>query len=1825
MSRWGPRATTTAPPPPVPPTTTANANANADGHNDDEHDFEVIDQVEWAPDDNNKNGNGNGSSYSHSFDDELAIKPRVAYDNDPCGCPRPPSGSTELACNDMSCVLYACQEECSRNCEAGDACCNKRIQRRQWKPLEVFDAHKKGKGLKVTQGCAKGDLVTEYVGRAINKAFLPRLFNRYQQERKLYIMALDKDICLDARAKGGLARYINHSCEPNCIVERWKVRGIIRAAVMALQDIPAGTELSFDYQWDRKRGRAPTKCHCGAKTCRGTLEVARSLEEEALERQLSAHWKKPLISRAGKEIVNRSIQVLSKETQEYYAADVTQYEEATGKHLLLYRQDLEEVWEDLKSVDWMILDEEAEQFIIGKKKAAPLRTSSLEQRSLLVMPEQTNNESSSNANAAAHVRLKNYMFVQTPIKDAFWNKHLIERCQRSCRVTITPKQMVKSPLPMDPDNEEDVELFKALERTLDGSVWKLTIVGSDMQKAFTILERNVSFLERKLAEANNTTDGGVSSSPYYHGDKTNNAESTTGVGTSTPGTPPTEVVLPRSIVDMVKKRLPLIRDKCRSVNIIFVPSESKSKQFAKLILEGTLLSDIEAAKEQLWMQLMAACVEVNAPLSPQGIYKDLGFLGGELSSQQFQRLLDYNQMESSSPSIIMSKSQDAQDDLARRSPFFASFESTQRCAIWVQSDSDKGRIDGSNRIVNEATPNAPRKIFFGCDPKEIPKLWALVQTRASEVARGVKYLYLGADRLYQPYMMRNGGQFLEYVRKVTGALVTVDSMTGDYLRIDGKSPTPTPETAAPMYPDNLSDGERAALAEELIRLQIELYRDHCIREQNWIFGRDWTLVRQGSTPKPKAIDSSISSNGSSPMPNRPTVPSPFTLYDARSISNGCLEIADIISTLNLGGSVAAHAVVILYRYLSIETQKGTTTTLMKIREVLLACIFLANKVQKLTKWRKLETVLEAAYNTFYPGAQFDRNKEEVLVLEEKVVSAEAEILAALDYDVFWRGFDWIVTAAKDAGKMDPEVAKDALVFSYSGPVLAAGADLWLKYGAEYVFAAAAGFLEANLETLCPALSLIPLKISQAAEMITESVKLSGYSKRNAEHTLFAKGKERLVELLPGINNICMKCMTMGLIGSSNGLNSSSASAIRYGFIGAGNRKRRIYRGVESSAVKEYVMSAVDGISAESKCSIFMEKNQQVGYANIILEGSWRAIAIAAYLLQESLRVHNVTIPPATDVATGQDAQSKVQSKGRPGLLQMKDVETADGWAGTVQSEVTNQALGNRKAGGKSCIAAKAKESTVREVGLRWWIPPRYGPSPTGSICDMFLVNSNGADPLGALADLTGAFVGESATFSMLASRAPKATDEASKVTDEASKAIDEVKATERYVAVSLQRWPSEKVVKKEKARGKGSEGDGTKVGFSAVALQEMQLLNQLHNLIRSPQGHPNFILPIGVALPLEIDDRDKPFSVGGTDPLDFSRGDDDIFSLTRSNEENDIIAQTERRRKDMVTGPHLVFQPTPFVLLRFMKKIRDSDGEGQSMSPAILSAWFHDLLSAVVHCHTNNVILRTMQADQIVVDHSGVAKLGCLYKATVVAVDEKPLDILEQARTKNPKGRKDKSADEDFSPLAAPEMLLGSPFQTKETDVWALGSLLAHLLLSKPMFSGKDRKSLLAAMYKVIGTPSSNNFPTGPRFPFYSKPVKKYAPGVVKALQTMMKREEESKKHAGAIDLLGQMLQLDPSKRISAVDALAHPYMTEYIENCATEPFRQQFVQDWMTLKTKLMKSGQTEEDEIKVRERGNKRKAMLMAASTNKAAGDDEDLYDMGELLSGGEKKPKI
>lgn len=75
---------------------------------------------------------------------------------------------------------------------------------------------------------------------------------------------------VDACRRGNQARFINHSCVPNCETQKWMVKGELKIGFFATRDIPRGAEVQFDYNFERY-GDRPTKCHCGAESCRGFI------------------------------------------------------------------------------------------------------------------------------------------------------------------------------------------------------------------------------------------------------------------------------------------------------------------------------------------------------------------------------------------------------------------------------------------------------------------------------------------------------------------------------------------------------------------------------------------------------------------------------------------------------------------------------------------------------------------------------------------------------------------------------------------------------------------------------------------------------------------------------------------------------------------------------------------------------------------------------------------------------------------------------------------------------------------------------------------------------------------------------------------------------------------------------------------------------------------------------------------------------------------------------------------------------------------------------------------------------------------------------------------------------------------------------------------------------------------------------------------------------------------------------------------------------------------------------------------------------------------
>ena len=520
----------------------------------------------------------------------------------------------------------------------------------------------------VLEECKKGDFICEYVGVAVKRKFLDGLFARYKHERMLYIMALDGDVYIDARHRGGIARYINHSCEPNCAVHRWKVRGIIRAGVFALREIHAGEELSFDYQWDRKRGRAVTKCYCGSELCRGTLEIPKDCEEQELEEQLEGHWIKPKSYMAGQEIMNRVIKVFFEDNQEYYVADVAQYDAESGKHQLMYRGDMDDHWTDLSKEQWMLLDEEGEKYAIARK----IRVDD-EGDSLLSPPVNSNmtsprsdsmSRSSSPVPFTPGAKVKNYILVQTPVKDAMSARHTLFKCGKHCRVHVDVVHLTVR----DRHEGDSEDLKKAMDESEDGSVWKLVVTGMDPQRAVEYLEKMATIIQNGL----NGTSGPVS-------DLASRGSNDGAPGIISLGKPiQTEMIIPRVIVDHVKKKFFSLKGFCYNVDVTFTHSDSKSKQFAKMTLASNVVSDMERALEYLNTEMTQMCLAAAAPMTSLGVYKDLAFLGGEMSSEDFRLLFETRR--------TLSKSTDCSEDLQGRlrKQIAAPFGFKQR-KIWAES------------------------------------------------------------------------------------------------------------------------------------------------------------------------------------------------------------------------------------------------------------------------------------------------------------------------------------------------------------------------------------------------------------------------------------------------------------------------------------------------------------------------------------------------------------------------------------------------------------------------------------------------------------------------------------------------------------------------------------------------------------------------------------------------------------------------------------------------------------------------------------------------------------------------------------------------------------------------------------------------------------------------------------------------------------------------------------------------------------------------------------------------------------------------------------
>lgn len=158
------------------------------------------------------------------------------------------------------------------DCGCGPDCRNQRFQKRQYAPVSVIKTEKKGFGLRADTTLGPHQLIFEYVGEVVGEAQFRRRMRQYDEEgiKHFYFMSLNKGEFVDATKRGNLGRFCNHSCNPNCYVDKWVVGDKLRMGIFAERTVQAGEELVFNYNVDRY-GADPQPCYCGEPNCTGFI------------------------------------------------------------------------------------------------------------------------------------------------------------------------------------------------------------------------------------------------------------------------------------------------------------------------------------------------------------------------------------------------------------------------------------------------------------------------------------------------------------------------------------------------------------------------------------------------------------------------------------------------------------------------------------------------------------------------------------------------------------------------------------------------------------------------------------------------------------------------------------------------------------------------------------------------------------------------------------------------------------------------------------------------------------------------------------------------------------------------------------------------------------------------------------------------------------------------------------------------------------------------------------------------------------------------------------------------------------------------------------------------------------------------------------------------------------------------------------------------------------------------------------------------------------------------------------------------------------------
>lgn len=183
------------------------------------------------------------------------------------------------------------------------------------------------------------------------------------------------------------------------------------------------------------------------------------------------------------------------------------------------------------------------------------------------------------------------------------------------------------------------------------------------------------------------------------------------------------------------------------------------------------------------------------------------------------------------------------------------------------------------------------------------------------------------------------------------------------------------------------------------------------------------------------------------------------------------------------------------------------------------------------------------------------------------------------------------------------------------------------------------------------------------------------------------------------------------------------------------------------------------------------------------------------------------------------------------------------------------------------------------------------------------------------------------------------------------------------------------------------------------------------------------------------------------------------------------------------------------------------------------------LLRGVCHMHDNWILHRDIKASNLLLSHKGILKIGDFGLAREYGSPLKRYTSVVVTLW-----------------YRAPELLLGQKEYSTPIDLWSCGCVFAELLTMKPLFPGKSEIDQINRIFKELGTPNDRIWP-GP--PAYSELPQVKKMNIVQHPYNNLRSRFGANFTNEGFNLLNSLLTYDPKKRISASEALDHPYFRE--------------------------------------------------------------------------------